>query len=72
MTVGNASTMESKIKATDNTATPNKAMAPSQSLAYDSSHYATQTGKNDESLKYLLWHINGARETVRKTSEKTA
>ncbi len=72
MTVGNASTMESKIKATDNTATPNKAMAPSQSLAYDASHYATQTGKSDESLKYLLWHINGARETVRKTSEKTA
>jgi uncharacterized protein (TIGR03546 family) len=72
MTVGNTSTMESKIMGTDSSTTPSKAIVPSQSLAFDASHYASQTGKSDESLKYLLWHINGARETVRKSSEKTA
>ena len=72
MIAGNASTMESKIMGTDSSTMPNKAIAPSQSLAFDASHYASQTGKSDESLKYLLWHINGARETVRKSSEKTA
>jgi len=73
MTVGNASTMESKVMASESsTATPNKVAAPGQSLAYDASHNPGQSGRSDESLKYLLWHINGSRETVRKSSEKTA
>jgi len=73
MTVGNASTMESKVKASEtSTATPNKTAALGQSLAFDAGHYPVQSGKSDESLKYLLWHINGSRETVRKSSEKTA
>ena len=73
MTVGNASTMESKVMASESsTATPSKTAAPGQSLAFDASHYQGQSGKSDESLKYLLWHINGSRETVRKSSEKTA
>ena len=73
MIVGNASTMESKVNASESsTATSSKTDAPGQSLAYDASHYQGQSGKSDESLKYLLWHINGSRETVRKSSEKTA
>lgn len=73
MTVGNASTMESKVKASESpAAAASKAAAPAQSLAYDASHYQGHSGKSDESLKYLLWHINGSRETVRKSSEKTA
>ena len=72
MTVGNGSTMESKKRAADSSVLVNKSAAPGQSIAFDSGHHPGHAAKNDESLKYLLWHINGSRETVRKSSEKTA
>ncbi len=71
MPVANTATKTSK-DAANNSNALNKAVTVGQSIAFDSSHASSQANNRDESLRYLLWHINGSRESVRKSSEKTA
>ena len=72
MPVGNATTTDTKEIANTGLAASSKTGLASQSIVFDSSHSPSQTSNRDESLRYLLWHINGSRESVRKSSEKTA
>lgn len=72
MPIGNASTIGTKESVNKGLSAMNKATPVEQSIAYDAGHTPSQTGNRDESLRYLLWHINGSRESVRKSSEKTA
>ena len=75
MPVGNASTSDTK-EIVDLGAPASRMTGPvGQSISFDvshSSHSSSQVNRRDESLRYLLWHINGSRESVRKQSEKTA
>jgi len=71
MPTGNVSTMASKDSFNQGVAPTTKGLV-GQTISYDLSHTASQAGNRDESLKYLLWHINGSRESVRKSSEKSA
>jgi uncharacterized protein (TIGR03546 family) len=41
------------------------------SLAIDQGHLSPSNNR-DESLRYLLWHINGTRDNSKKNTEKTA
>ena len=41
-------------------------------LSIEVGHSNIQPTNREESLRYLLWHINGTRETSRKSSEKSA
>jgi hypothetical protein len=41
------------------------------SLAIDQGHLSPSNNR-DESLRYLLWHINGTRDSSKKNTEKTA
>lgn len=72
MPVGNATTTDIKEIANIGIAALSKTGNASQSIVFDSSHTPCQASNRDESLRYLLWHINGSRESVRKSSEKTA
>ena len=72
MPIGNASTIGTNESVTKGLPAMNKATPIEQSIAFDAGHTPSQTSNRDESLKYLLWHINGSRESVRKSSEKTA
>ncbi len=72
MPVGNATTVDSRDTSNKGLAASNKANLPEQSIAFDSGHTPNLASNRDESLRYLLWHINGSRESVRKSSEKTA
>ena len=72
MPIGNAATTETKEIANIGVAASSKNGLAGQSIVFDSSHAPSHTSSRDESLKYLLWHINGSRESVRKSSEKTA
>ncbi len=72
MPVGNATTTDTKVIANFGIAASSKTGLASQSIVFDSSHTPGQSSNRDESLRYLLWHINGSRESVRKSSEKTA
>jgi hypothetical protein len=71
MPSGNVSTIASKDSFNQGVATSTKGLV-GQTISYDLSHTASQSGNRDESLKYLLWHINGSKEPQRKSSEKTA
>ena len=71
MPTGNASTIAPKESFGQSVASTTKGLV-GQTISYDLSHAASQAGNRDESLKYLLWHINGSKETVRKSSEKSA
>ncbi len=71
MPVANTATKISK-DAANNLIASNIAVTAGQSIAFDSGHAPSQVSNRDESLRYLLWHINGSRESVRKSSEKTA
>ena len=68
MPVGNATTTDTKEIANTGLAASSKTGLASQSIVFDSSHSPSQTSNRDESLRYLLWHINGSRESVRKSS----
>lgn len=72
MPIGNASTIGAKEPVNQGLSAMNKATPIEQSIAFDAGHTSSQTNNRDESLRYLLWHINGSRESVRKSSEKTA
>lgn len=67
----NVSTMAAKESFGQSGAPATKGLV-GQTISYDLSHAASQAGNRDESLKYLLWHINGSKESVRKSSEKSA
>ncbi|HUP77498.1 MAG TPA: DUF2062 domain-containing protein, partial [Pirellula sp.] len=72
MPVGNASTSDTK-KIVNLGAPASKMTGPDgQSISFDTSHLSSQVNGRDEALRYLLWHINGSRASVRKQSEKTA
>ena len=71
MPVANTATKISKDAATNSIAS-NIADAVGQSIAFDSGHAPSQASNRDETLRFLLWHINGSRESVRKSAEKTA
>lgn len=71
MPTGNVSTMATKDSFGQSVAPTAKGLV-GQTISYDLSHTASQAGNRDESLKYLLWHINGSKESVRKSSEKSA
>ncbi|MCY2985763.1 MAG: TIGR03546 family protein [Planctomycetota bacterium] len=71
MPTGNGSTFASKDSYEQGVAPTTKGLV-GQTISYDLSHTASQVGNRDESLKYLLWHINGSKDSVRKTSEKSA
>ena len=71
MPTGNVSTIASKDSFAQSVAPTSKGLV-GQTISYDLSHTANQAGNRDESLKYLLWHINGSKESVRKSSEKSA
>ncbi len=71
MPTGNVSTMAPKDAFNQGGAPTTKGLV-GQTISYDLSHTASQAGNRDESLKYLLWHINGSKESVRKSSEKSA
>ena len=71
MPTGNASTIAPKDSFSQGVAPAGKGLV-GQTISYDLSHTASQAGNRDESLKYLLWHINGSKDTVRKSSEKSA
>jgi uncharacterized protein (TIGR03546 family) len=71
MPTGNVSTIAPKDSYNQGVAPTTKGLV-GQTISYDLSHTASQAGNRDESLKYLLWHINGSRESVRKSSEKSA
>jgi len=72
MPTGNASAVDAK--QTNSIAYPavSKVAEVSPSISFDPGHVLGQTNSRDESLRYLLWHINGSRENGRKSSEKTA
>ena len=72
MPIGNASTFGTNGSVNKGLSAMNKATPIEQSIAFDAGHTPSQTSNRDESLRYLLWHINGSRESVRKSSEKTA
>ena len=77
MPAGNASTVDVKDSNSNGFVSPNvptttKVASSSQSISFDSGHVPGVSSNRDESLRYLLWHINGSRENVRKSSEKTA
>ena len=71
MPTGNLSTIAPK-DSFNQGVVPNTKGLVGQTISYDLSHTASQAGNRDESLKYLLWHINGSKESVRKSSEKSA
>ena len=71
MPTGNVSTIASKDSFHQGVAPTTKGLV-GQTISYDLSHTASQAGNRDESLKYLLWHINGSKDSVRKSSEKSA
>lgn len=72
MPAGNTSTVINNVKDSAAFGTEINVPPSSPSLVYDSGHIPGNGNGRDESLRYLLWHINGSRESVRKTSEKTA
>jgi hypothetical protein len=72
MPIGNTSTIVTKESVNKGLSAMNKATPIEPSIAFDAGHTPSQTSNRDESLRYLLWHINGSRESVRKSSEKTA
>ena len=72
MPVGSAITTDTREIANIGLAASSKTGLSNQSIVFDSGHTPGQTNNRDESLRYLLWHINGTRESVRKSSEKTA
>lgn len=72
MPSGNISTVIPNVKDSAAFGTEITVPPPSPSLVYDSGHIPGNGNGRDESLRYLLWHINGSRESVRKSSEKTA
>ncbi len=72
MPAGNVSTANSNDSNSDAFSSVNSALKNSPSISFDSGHVPGHTNSRDESLRYLLWHINGSRENVRKSSEKTA
>lgn len=72
MPVGNATPTDTKEITINAIAASGKTGSASKSIVFDSSHAPCQASNRDESLRYLLWHINGSRESVRKSSEKTA
>ena len=69
---GNTSTLDSKDSQSEGLAKPSHDSTAGQSITFDAGHVPPQSGNRDDSLKYLLWHINGSRENVRKSSEKSA
>ena len=71
MPSGNVSTIAPNDSFNKGVATSAKGLV-GQTISYDLSHTASQSSNRDESLKYLLWHINGSKEPQRKSSEKTA
>ena len=71
MPVGNVATKNLN-ETTNKTIAASIAAPVEQSIVYDARHMPSQAGNRDESLRYLLWHINGSRESLRKSSEKTA
>ncbi len=72
MPAGNTATILSKDKDTNVTSSATNVPQTNSSLSFDSGHAPHSNNGRDESLRYLLWHINGTRETVRKSAEKTA
>ena len=72
MPAGSAITTDTREIANIGLAASSNTGLSNQSIVFDSSHTPSQTNNRDESLRYLLWHINGTRENVRKSSEKTA
>ena len=71
MPVGNATTSETKEIVSLGAPASIMTGSVGQSISFDTSHSSSQANSRDESLRYLLWHINGSRESVRKQSEKT-
>ena len=72
MPAGKVSTVNSQKSISEAFSPASIAANTSASISFDSGHVPGQTNHRDESLRYLLWHINGSRENVRKSSEKTA
>jgi uncharacterized protein (TIGR03546 family) len=72
MPTANAADVNAKDTTSNKFSNANKSELANPAIAFDSGHTPGQSNGRDESLRYLLWHINGTRENVRKSSEKTA
>lgn len=70
MSVVNAPLSKPSDATRDNDFGVSKSLGESTSITIDPSH--ASASNRDESLRYLLWHINGTRDSSRKSTEKTA